>query len=187
VEVIRQLGRGVQHYSVARRWTTCMWIGLSKINSISGRRRINISIIIFFPSCSSINLHSSSSVLLTCLSNAELIIFRTSLKEGDGLGHTSGIISGLMKMIGVVSLRIVPYRVTSQHESKSSSRLARYASNALRLSSVKESNVGLRILPLLRSDLMWLEFPPFMLDVLEVVNSPTKSPKCVAIQNEQGP
>jgi hypothetical protein len=28
-----------------------------------------------------------------------------------------------------------------------------------------------------RSDLLWPEFPPFMLDVLEVVDSPVESPK----------
>jgi hypothetical protein len=32
----------------------------------------------------------------------------------------------------------------------------------------------------LRSDLLLLEFSPFMLDVLEVVDSPAESPKCVA-------
>jgi hypothetical protein len=31
------------------------------------------------------------------------------------------------------------------------------------------------MLPLSRSDLLWLEFPPFMLDVLEVVDSPVES------------
>jgi hypothetical protein len=74
VEVIHRLGRGVQHCSVAHRWTTCMWICLSKINSISRRRRINISITMFFPSRSSINLRSSSLILLACLSNTKLII-----------------------------------------------------------------------------------------------------------------
>jgi hypothetical protein len=34
-------------------------------------------------------------------------------------------------------------------------------------------------LPLSRLDLLLLESPPFMLDVLEVVNSPAESPKCV--------
>jgi hypothetical protein len=31
------------------------------------------------------------------------------------------------------------------------------------------------------------EFPPFMFDVLEVVDSPAESPKCVATSNEQEP
>jgi hypothetical protein len=57
---------------------------------------------------------SRSLVLLTCLSNAELIIFLTSLREDDGLGRTSGITLDLVKMIGVVSLRTVPCGVTSQ-------------------------------------------------------------------------
>jgi hypothetical protein len=33
---------------------------------------------------------------------------------------------------------------------------------------------------LLGSDPLLLEFPPFMLDVFEVVNSPVELPKCVA-------
>jgi hypothetical protein len=35
------------------------------------------------------------------------------------------------------------------------------------------------MLPLSRSDPLWPEFPPFMLDMLEVVNSPARSPKYV--------
>jgi hypothetical protein len=70
--------------------------------------------------------------------------------------------------------------ITSQREGKSSSRLARYASNALRPSSIKVSKLGLRMLPMLRSDPLLLEFPSFMLDVLEVVDSPAELPKCVA-------
>jgi hypothetical protein len=77
----------------------------------------------------------------------------------------------LVKTIGVVSLRTVPCCVTSQHERKSSSRLAWYDSNVLRSSSVKVSKVGLRILPLLMSDPLWPVFPPFILDVLEIVES----------------
>jgi hypothetical protein len=42
-------------------------------------------------------------------------------------------------------------------------------------------------LPLFRSDLLLPEFPPFMLDVLEVVDSPAESPKCVCTQNEHEP
>jgi hypothetical protein len=95
------------------------------------------------------------------------------------LGHTSGVTSGLVKTISVVSLRTVHCHITSQRKRKSSSRLARYASNALRPSSVMVFKVGLRMLPLLRSDLLWPEFPPFMLDVLEVVDSPVESSKCV--------
>jgi hypothetical protein len=30
-----------------------------------------------------------------------------------------------------------------------------------------------------------LEFPPFMLDMLEVSNSPAESPKCVTTRTEQ--
>jgi hypothetical protein len=82
-------------------------------------------------------------------------------------------------MIGVVSLRIVPCHVTSQCESKSSSRLVRYTLNALRPSSVEVLKVGLIMLPLLRSDPLLLEFPPFMLDMLEVFDSLAESPKCV--------
>jgi hypothetical protein len=52
---------------------------------------------------SSTNLRSSSSVFFACLSNAKLIIASISLWEGDGLGRTMGIISGLLKTIGVVS------------------------------------------------------------------------------------
>jgi hypothetical protein len=86
----------------------------------------------------------------------------------------------LVKMIDVVSLRIVPCHVTLQCERKSSSRLVRYASNALRPSSIKVLKVGLIMLPLSRSDPLWLEFPPFMLVVIEVVDSPVESPKYVA-------
>jgi hypothetical protein len=107
------------------------------------------------------------------------------LREGDGSDRTSGSTSGLWKKIGVVSLRTVPCHVTSQRERKSSSRLVWYASNALRPSSVKVSKVGLRMLFLSRSDPLLPEFPPFMLDVLEVVDSPAESPKCVRTQNEQ--
>jgi hypothetical protein len=80
-------------------------------------------------------------------------------------------------MIGIVFLRTVPCHVTSQQERKSSSRLAWYATNALRPSSVRVSKVGLRILPLSRSDPLLLEFPPFMLDVLEVIDSLAESSK----------
>jgi hypothetical protein len=41
------------------------------------------------------------------------------------------------------------------------------------------------MLPLSRSDPLLPEFPPFMLDMLEVVDSPVKSPKCVHTPNEQ--
>jgi hypothetical protein len=88
-------------------------------------------------------------------------------------------------MISVVSLRIVPCHVTSQRERKSSSRLAWYTSNALRPSSVRVLKVGLRMLHLLRSDPLLTEFPPFMLDVLKVVDSPAELPKCVHTWNEQ--
>jgi hypothetical protein len=88
-------------------------------------------------------------------------------------------------MIGVVSLRIVPCHITLQCERKSSSRLAWYASNTLRLSSIKVLKVGFRILLLLMSDPLVPEFPPLMLDVVEVVDSPAESPKCVHTQNEQ--
>jgi hypothetical protein len=152
-----------------------MLIGLSKTYSARRRRRIRSSSIKFFPSRSSINLHSSSSILFVCPSNAELIMFWTSLREGDGLGHTSG----LMKMIGVVFLRTVPCHITSQHERKSSSRLARYTSNTLRPSSIKVSKVSLMMLPLSRSDPLWPKFPPFMLGMLEVFDSPVESPKYV--------
>jgi hypothetical protein len=73
VKVVHWLGRGVWHYSVARRRATCLWIGLSKINSVR-RRRIDIRIIKSFPSRSSINKHINSSLLFACLSNTELII-----------------------------------------------------------------------------------------------------------------
>jgi hypothetical protein len=43
------------------------------------------------------------------------------------------------------------------------------------------------MLPLSRSDMLWLEFPPFMLDMLEVVDSQAKSLKYVRTQNEQKP
>jgi hypothetical protein len=49
------------------------------------------------------------------------------------------------------------------------------------------SKVGLRMLPLSRSDLLLSGFPLYMLDVFEVVNSPAESPKCVATRNEQEP
>jgi hypothetical protein len=57
----------------------------------------------------------------------------------------------------------------------------------MRPSSVKVSKVGLKMLPLSRLDPLLLEFPPFMLDVLEVVNSPAELPKCVHTRNEQEP
>jgi hypothetical protein len=103
-------------------------------------------------------------------------MFWTLLREGDGLGCTSG----LVKTIGVVSLRTVSYHVTSQRERKSSSRLVWYDSNTLRPSSIKVSKVGLRMLPLSSLDLLWPEFPPFKFDVLEVVDFSAESPKCVA-------
>jgi hypothetical protein len=43
------------------------------------------------------------------------------------------------------------------------------------------------MLPLSRSDPLLPEFPPFMLDVFEVVDSPAESPKCVRTRNEQRP
>jgi hypothetical protein len=36
-----------------------------------------------------------------------------------------------------------------------------------------------------RSDPLLPEFPPFMLDMLEVVDYPVELPKCVYTQNEQ--
>jgi hypothetical protein len=41
------------------------------------------------------------------------------------------------------------------------------------------SKVGLRMLPLSMLDSLLPEFSPFMLDVLEVVDFPAESPKCV--------
>jgi hypothetical protein len=46
--------------------------------------------------------------------------------------------------------------------------------------------VGLRILPLSRLDPLWPEFPSFILDVLEVVDSPTESPKICCHTNQTG-
>jgi hypothetical protein len=43
------------------------------------------------------------------------------------------------------------------------------------------------MLPLSRLDLLLSEFPPFILDVLEVVDSPAESPKCVATRIGQEP
>jgi hypothetical protein len=43
------------------------------------------------------------------------------------------------------------------------------------------------MLPLSRSDPLLPEFPPFMLDVLELVDSPAEWPKCVATQIGQEP
>jgi hypothetical protein len=108
------------------------------------------------------------------------------LREDDGLGHTSGITSGLLKTIGVVSSRTFPCHVTSQCERKCYSRLVWYASNALLPSFVKVSKVGLRMLPLSRPDPLWPEFSPFMLDMVEVVDYPMES-KCVYTRNEQEP
>jgi hypothetical protein len=45
--------------------------------------------------------------------------------------------------------------------------------------------VGMMMLFLSRSDPLVPEFPPFMLDVLEVVDSPMELPKCVCTQNKQ--
>jgi hypothetical protein len=114
----------VWHCSVARRCATCLWISLSETNIARRRRRVNARIIKFFSSRSSINLCNDLSVLFACLSNAELSIDWISLREGDGLGRTSGVTSALRMMIEVVSLRTVPYHITSQRERKSSSRLA---------------------------------------------------------------
>jgi hypothetical protein len=97
------------------------------------------------------------------------------------------ITSGLRKTIGVVSQRTISCRVTSQCKRKSSLRSAMQASNACRPSSVKVSKVGLRMLPLSRLDLLLSEFPLFIFDVLEVVDSPAESPKCVATRIEQEP
>jgi hypothetical protein len=47
--------------------------------------------------------------------------------------------------------------------------------------------MGLRMLPLSRSDPLWSEFPPFILDVLEVVDFPAESPKYVATRIGQEP
>jgi hypothetical protein len=43
---------------------------------------------------------------------------------------------------------------------------------------------GLEDVPFSMSDPLWPEFSLFMLDVLEVVDSPAESPKCVATRNE---
>jgi hypothetical protein len=43
------------------------------------------------------------------------------------------------------------------------------------------------MLPLLRSDPLLPEFPPFMFDVLEVVYPSAESPKCVRTRNKQRP
>jgi hypothetical protein len=59
-------------------------------------------------------------------------------------------------------------------------RIKRLASLLIRV-----LKVGLRMLPLLWSDPFLPEFPPFMLDVLELVDSPVESPKCVCTQNKQ--
>jgi hypothetical protein len=67
----------------------------------------------FFPSRSSINLHTNSSLLFACLSNAKLIMDGTSSRESGGLGHTSSVTSVLRMMIVIVSLRMAPYRITS--------------------------------------------------------------------------
>jgi hypothetical protein len=40
---------------------------------------------------------------------------------------------------------------------------------------------------LLKSDLLLSKFPPFMLVVLKVVDSPAESQKCVRTRNEQEP
>jgi hypothetical protein len=47
--------------------------------------------------------------------------------------------------------------------------------------------VGLMILFLSWSDPLVLKFPPFMLDVREVVDSPAESSKCVATQIREVP
>jgi hypothetical protein len=114
---------------------------LSKVNSASRRRMINTSSIKFFP-VPLFYQPTQQFIGTLCLplhSNAELIMDSISLREGDGPGRTSSIISGLWKKIDVVSLRTIPCRVTSQHERKSSLKLMRYSSNALRPSSVKVS------------------------------------------------
>jgi hypothetical protein len=157
----------------------------AKLTAQMEEERLTLASLYFFPSCSSINLCGSLSVLLAYLSNAKLIMTWTSLREGDELGRTSSITSGLLKTIDLVSLRTVSCRVTSQCDRKSSSRLVCYTLNALRPSYVKVSKVGLRMLPLSRSDPLLLEFPPFMLDVLEVVDCSAESPKCVTTRNEQ--
>jgi hypothetical protein len=46
--------------------------------------------------------------------------------------------------------------------------------------------VGLQMLPFLRSDPLWSVFPPFMLDVLEVVDSPAESQKMCCHMNRTG-
>jgi hypothetical protein len=46
---------------------------------------------------------------------------------------------------------------------------------------------GSRMLPMLRLDSLCLNFPPFMLDVLEVVDSPAELLKCVATRIEHEP
>jgi hypothetical protein len=76
--------------------------------------------------------------------------------------------------------------VTLQRDRKNSSRLERYALNALWPSSVWVSKVGLRKLPLLRSDPLWLEVPPFLLDVFEVVESPSGVAKICCHMNRIG-
>jgi hypothetical protein len=43
------------------------------------------------------------------------------------------------------------------------------------------------MLPLSKLDPLWPEFLPFMLNVLEVVDSPAESPKCDATRNKQRP
>jgi hypothetical protein len=57
----------------------------------------------FFPSLSSINLCIISLLLLTCLSNAELIMTWTPSRESEGLNRTSRITSDLQMLIGTTS------------------------------------------------------------------------------------
>jgi hypothetical protein len=59
--------------------------------------------------------------------------------------------------------------------------------NALLHTYVRVLMVGLRMLPLLRSDPLLPEFPPFMLDMLEVVDSTVESPKCLGTKIRQKP
>jgi hypothetical protein len=97
-----------------------VWVKLT----VQAEEELTLVVLSFFLSCYSINLCSSSSVLFAHLSNIELIMDSISLQEGDGPGQTSGVTSGLLKMIGVVSWRTVPYHVISQHDRKSSLKAA---------------------------------------------------------------
>jgi hypothetical protein len=96
VEVIHRLGRGVWYCRATCQLTTCIWIDLSKINSVSGRRRrINM-----FSSCS-----KTIKIRLFKIENRNIQFFlaKFDLREGPSSvpnnSVTSNVVFGIRALV----------------------------------------------------------------------------------------